>query len=71
MEKIYVDIIVLRIKTYSINAVAKYVKTKIRYLPKRKGERYASALTNKKIFQIKYISILVKYSLKTIFKIFY
>ena len=36
-------------KTYSINAVAKMFKTKIRYLPKRKGERYASALTNKNL----------------------
>ena len=36
-------------KTYSINAVAKMYKTKIRYLPKRKGERYASALTNKNL----------------------
>ena len=36
-------------KTYSINAVAKMLKTKIRYLPKRKGERYASALTNKNL----------------------
>ena len=29
--------------------VAKMFKTKIRYLPKRKGERYASALTNKNL----------------------
>ena len=36
-------------KTYSINEVAKMFKTKIRYLPKRKGERYASALTNKNL----------------------
>ena len=36
-------------KTYSINTVAKMFKTKIRYLPKRKGERYASALTNKNL----------------------
>ena len=36
-------------KTYSINQVAKMFKTKIRYLPKRKGERYASALTNKNL----------------------
>ncbi len=33
-------------KTYSINAVAKLFKSKIKYLPKRPGERYASALTN-------------------------
>ena len=36
-------------KTYSIKEVAKMFKTKIRYLPKRKGERYASALTNKNL----------------------
>ncbi len=30
---------------FSINQLAKMFKTKIRYLPKRKGERYASALT--------------------------
>ena len=33
-------------KTYSILDVAKMFDTKIRYLPKRSGERYASALTN-------------------------
>ena len=33
-------------KSYSIYEVAKMFKTKISYLPKRKGERYASALTN-------------------------
>jgi len=33
-------------KTYSILEVAKLFKSKIRYLPKRPGERYASALTN-------------------------
>ena len=33
-------------KSYSILDVAKMFKTKIRYLPKRPGERYASALTN-------------------------
>jgi UDP-glucose 4-epimerase len=32
--------------SYSILAVAKMFKSKIRYLPKRPGERYASALTN-------------------------
>ena len=36
-------------KEYSIKEVAKMFKTKIRYLPKRKGERYASALTNKSL----------------------
>ena len=33
-------------KSYSILNVAKMFGTKIRYLPKRPGERYASALTN-------------------------
>ena len=36
-------------KTYSILDVAKMFNTKIRYLPKRPGERYASALTNKNL----------------------
>ena len=36
-------------KEYSIKEVAKMFNTKIRYLPKRKGERYASALTNKSL----------------------
>ena len=33
-------------KSYSINQVAKMFCSKIRYLPQRSGERYASALTN-------------------------
>ena len=33
-------------KSYSIIDVAKMFKTKIKYLPQRPGERYASALTN-------------------------
>ena len=33
-------------KSYSINQVAKMFNTRIKYLPKRKGERYASALTS-------------------------
>ena len=33
-------------QSYSIIQVAKMFGTKIKYLPKRKGERYASALTN-------------------------
>ena len=33
-------------KTYSILEVAKLFKSKIKYLPERSGERYASALTN-------------------------
>ena len=34
------------IKSYTIIQVAKMFKSKIRYLPPRKGERYASALTS-------------------------
>ena len=37
---------ILHRKSYSIIDVAKMFKTKIKYLPKRSGERYASALTN-------------------------
>ena len=33
-------------KSYSINEVAKMFKSKIKYLPRRAGERYISALTN-------------------------
>ena len=33
-------------KSYSILSVAKMFKTKIKFLPKRQGERYASALSN-------------------------
>ena len=33
-------------KSYSILSVAKMFKTKIKFLPKRPGERYASALSN-------------------------
>ena len=33
-------------KSYSIMQVAKMFRRKIKYLPKRRGERYASALTN-------------------------
>ena len=33
-------------KSYSINQVAKMFNSKIKYLPNRKGERYASALTS-------------------------
>jgi len=36
---------VLSRKSYSIQEVAKLFKSKIKYLPKRQGERYASALT--------------------------
>ena len=33
-------------KTYSILEIAKMFNSKIKFLPKRPGERYASALTN-------------------------
>ncbi len=33
-------------KSYSVYAVAKMFKTKIKFFPKRRGERYASALTS-------------------------
>jgi len=36
-------------KSYTILNVARMFKTKIKYLPKRAGERYASALTNKNL----------------------
>ena len=36
-------------KSYSLIGVAKMFNSKIRYLPKRPGERYASALTNKNL----------------------
>ena len=36
-------------KTYSLKDVAKMFKSKIKLLPKRAGERYASALTNKNL----------------------
>ena len=32
-------------KSFTINEVAQLFKTKIKYLPPRKGERYASALS--------------------------
>ena len=36
-------------KSYSLIDVAKMFKSKIRFLPKRPGERYASALINKNL----------------------
>ncbi len=41
--------IIANTKTYSIQQVAKMFKSKIKYLPKRNGERYASALVNKNL----------------------
>jgi UDP-glucose 4-epimerase len=60
-------------ESYSINEVAKMFKTKIKYLPPRPGERYASALTslnlsNKvhklfgKIRLLDYVNMIVKKS---------
>ena len=46
-------------KSYSIQAVAKMFKTNITYLPRRSGERYASALTN-----LSYNNKVIKYYLK-------
>ncbi len=37
---------ILNKKSYTINEVAKFFKSRIKYLPRRQGERYASALTN-------------------------
>ena len=46
-KKINVDTTVYQIrKSYSILEVAKLFGDKIKYLPSRPGERYASALTN-------------------------
>ena len=36
-------------KSYSLNEVAKMFKSKVKFLPKRLGERYASALANKNL----------------------
>ena len=43
-------------KSYSILEVAKMFKRKVKYLPQRRGERYASALTN-----INYNNKVIKY----------
>ena len=40
---------IANIKSYSLKDVAKMFKSKIKLLPKRAGERYASALTNKNL----------------------
>ena len=54
---------------YSINEVAKLFKTKIKYIPARKGERFASALTNMHLFNKVYRRY-GKYSLKNYIKDF-
>ena len=41
--------IIANTKSFTINEVAKMFKSKIRYLPKRDGERYSSALVNKNL----------------------
>ncbi len=41
--------IIANTESYSILEVAKMFKTKIKYLPSREGERYASALVNKNL----------------------
>ena len=41
--------IIANTKAYSVLEVAKMFKTKIKYLPPRKGERYASALVSKNL----------------------
>ena len=51
-------------KSYSILNIAKMFKSKIKYLPKRAGERYASALINKNLSNKVYIYF-GKTSLKT------
>ena len=50
-------------KSYSILDVAKMFKSKIKYLPPRNGERYASALTNLS-YNNKIIKLFGKISLK-------
>ena len=58
-------------KHYSILEVAKMFKRKIKYLPVRKGERYASALTkmylSKKVYQL-YGDLQLKNYIKNITK---
>ena len=41
--------IIANMQSYSIKEVAKMFKSKIRYLPRRSGERYSSALVNKNL----------------------
>ena len=58
-------------KSYSVLQVAKMFKSKIRFLPKREGERFASALTSmhlsNKVFKI-YGKISLKNYIKSIIK---
>jgi len=55
-------------KSYSILDVAKMFNTQIKFLPPRKGERYASALTNMNLSN-KVYKIFGKISLKNYIKI--
>ena len=55
-------------KSYSLIDVAKMFKSKIKFLPKRPGERYASALTNKNLSNKMY-KYFGKINLKIILKI--
>ena len=57
------------LKNYTINDVAKMFKTKVTYLPPRKGERYASVLT-KMNFNSKVYKRIGKIKLKDYVKIF-
>ena len=54
-------------KSYSIIKVAKMFDTKIKFLPKRRGERYASALTNVNLSN-KVITLFGKIQLKNYIK---
>jgi len=56
-------------KSYSIIELAKMFKSKIKYLPKRKGERFASALT-KMIFNNRIIRLEAKIKLRDYIKNF-
>ena len=66
---------ILNKKSYTINEVAKFFKSRIKYLPRRQGERYASALTNMNLsnkvykhygkIQLKdYINNVIKYTIR-------
>tara|TARA_A100001015_G_C14935216_1_gene690151 strand:+ start:52 stop:933 length:882 start_codon:yes stop_codon:yes gene_type:complete len=46
LKKSFINYSVSNKKSYSIKQVAKMFKSKYKFVPKRKGERYASALTN-------------------------
>jgi len=54
-------------RTHSIIEIAKMFKTKIKYLPARKGERFISALTNRNLSQ-KIIRLKTKINLKDYIK---